>query len=60
MIRYWLHNNGYAINEDNNDFHKLIIPNENIRFAKGGLLAPNGKHSNLTAEQYKLVRTPSF
>ena len=60
MIRYWLHNNGYAINEDNNDFHKLIIPNENIRFAKGGLLAPNGKPSNLTAEQYKLVRTPAF
>ena len=60
MIRYWLHNNGYAINEDNNDFHKLIIPNENIRFAKGGLLAPNGKQSNLNAEQYKLVRTPAF
>jgi GNAT superfamily N-acetyltransferase len=37
MIRYWLHNNGYAINEDNNDFHKLIIPNEKIRFAKGGI-----------------------
>lgn len=25
-----------------------------------GLLAPNGKPSNLTAEQYKLVRTKSF
>ena len=24
------------------------------------LLAPNGKPSNLTAEQYKLVRTPAF
>lgn len=27
---------------------------------KGGLIAPNGKTSNLTPEQYKLVRTPEF
>jgi bacterioferritin (cytochrome b1) len=27
---------------------------------KGGLIAPNGKTSNLTSEQYKLVRTPEF
>ena len=27
---------------------------------KKDLLAPNGKRSNLTAEQYKLVRTPEF
>jgi hypothetical protein len=33
---------------------------DDIRFAKGGLLAPNGKPSNLNAEQYKLVRTPEF
>lgn len=33
------------------------------RFSSGGvmeLLAPNGKPSNLTPEQYKLVRTPAF
>lgn len=32
------------------------------RFAEGGqiLLAPNGKPSNLTPEQYKLVRTKAF
>lgn len=34
------------------------------KFAKGGttekLLAPNGKPSNLTPEQYRLVRTPAF
>jgi GNAT superfamily N-acetyltransferase len=24
MIKYWLHNKGYAVNEDNNDFHKVI------------------------------------
>lgn len=29
-------------------------------YGKGGLLAPNGKQSNLTAEQYRLVRTPEF
>lgn len=28
--------------------------------ANGGLIAPNGKPSNLTPEQYKLVRTPEF
>jgi len=31
-----------------------------IRYGKGGLIAPNGKKSNLTPEQYKLVRTPEF
>ena len=29
-------------------------------YANGGLIAPNGKPSNLTPEQYKLVRTPAF
>jgi len=24
MIRCWFHNNGYAVNDDNNDFHKVI------------------------------------
>ena len=34
----------------------------NIEMQKGGdmLLAPNGKKSNLTPEQYNLVRTPEF
>lgn len=31
-----------------------------MKYSKGGLLAPNGKPSNLTAEQYKLVRTKAF
>ena len=30
------------------------------KYEKGGLIAPNGKKSNLTQEQYKLVRTPEF
>jgi len=29
-------------------------------YAKGGLIAPNGESSNLTPEQYRLVRTPEF
>jgi len=29
-------------------------------FKDGGLIAPNGKKSNLTEQQYKLVRTPAF
>lgn len=33
---------------------------DNSKFEKGGLIAPNGKKSNLTPEQYKLVRTPAF
>ena len=31
-----------------------------MKYAEGGLIAPNGKKSNLTPEQYKLVRTPQF
>jgi DNA polymerase III sliding clamp (beta) subunit (PCNA family) len=31
-----------------------------LAFANGGLIAPNGNTSNLTREQYKLVRTPEF
>ena len=34
--------------------------NPDIRYVKGGLIAPNGKPSNLTPEQYKLVRTDAF
>jgi hypothetical protein len=30
------------------------------KYEDGGLIAPNGKKSNLTPEQYKLVRTPAF
>jgi DNA polymerase III sliding clamp (beta) subunit (PCNA family) len=32
----------------------------NNTFKKGGLIAPNGAPSNLTPQQYKLVRTPEF
>jgi hypothetical protein len=33
---------------------------KNVTFADGGMIAPNGNPSNLTPEQYKLVRTPEF
>jgi hypothetical protein len=36
------------------------INNNDIRYEKGGLIAPNGKPSKLNPEQYKLVRTPAF
>jgi hypothetical protein len=59
MIKNWLQSNGYEICEGNNDFYK-VVNNPDIRFEKGGLIAPNGKPSNLTQEQWKLVRTPEF
>jgi hypothetical protein len=41
---------------------KLFEEDETLKYDDGGsvLLAPNGKPSNLTPEQYKLVRTPEF
>ena len=40
--------------------NNLMLLNEKENFSKGGLIAPNGKPSNLTPEQYKLVRKPEF
>jgi len=45
------------IEEINKSFNEF---NKKRQFADGGLIAPNGKKSNLTPEQYKLVRTPEF
>jgi len=41
---------------------KLFEEDEAPKYADGGsiLLAPNGEPSNLTPEQYELVRTPAF
>jgi len=41
---------------------KIFDEDEEPKYADGGsvLLAPNGKPSNLTPEQYKLVREPAF
>ena len=38
----------------------IKLKNKDISFADGGLIAPNGNPSNLTAQQYALVRTPEF
>jgi hypothetical protein len=37
-----------------------MVGAETSLYADGGLIAPNGNKSNLTPEQYKLVRTPEF
>jgi len=42
------------------NFENVLYSELANRYEKGGLIAPNGKKSNLTAEQYKLVRTPKF
>jgi hypothetical protein len=42
------------------NFENVLYTELANRYEKGGLIAPNGKKSNLTAEQYKLVRTPEF
>jgi hypothetical protein len=34
--------------------------NFNVRYNKGGMIAPNGKPSKLSPQQYELVRTPAF
>jgi hypothetical protein len=34
LIKNWLYSNGYAINNDNNDFHKVI--QKNVRYNNGG------------------------
>jgi DNA repair protein RadC len=39
---------------------KFNLGGTTMRKPKQKLLAPNGKQSNLTPEQYKLVRTPEF
>jgi hypothetical protein len=35
IIKYWLHNNGYAINEDNFDFHKVLLIEKPLRYFGG-------------------------
>jgi GNAT superfamily N-acetyltransferase len=35
MIKNWFHNNGYAINTDNNDFHKVIKKEKPLRTYSG-------------------------
>jgi hypothetical protein len=34
-IKHWLHRNGYAVNQDNNDFHKVIKNEKPLRTYSG-------------------------
>jgi hypothetical protein len=43
--------------ESKDEFYR---PHPPKRMKRGGLIAPNGKPSNLTPEQYKIVRSESF
>jgi GNAT superfamily N-acetyltransferase len=57
----YLKNSGWNVSKDGGEKYAWKqIRTDN--FEKGGsvLLAPNGKPSNLTPEQYKLVRSPEF
>ena len=63
------HSKRFEINKINSIVNKNIIiadrdtivcTNLPMKLSNGGLIAPNGKTSNLTREQYKLVRTPEF
>jgi hypothetical protein len=63
------HSKRFEINKINSIVNKNIIiadrdtivcTNLPMKLSNGGLIAPNGKASNLTPDQYKLVRTPQF
>jgi ribosomal protein S18 acetylase RimI-like enzyme len=61
MLFEYLKNSGWNVSKDGGEKYAWKqIKTDN--FKKGGsvLLAPNGKPSNLTPEQYKLVRTKAF
>ena len=69
VVNYFIDNAERLINIKQIKTEKIVIVDrdnivcENIKYNEGGevlLLAPNGKRSNLTPEQYKLVRTTAF
>jgi hypothetical protein len=51
--------NKYICHKCNFD-NRTFYDSEPIGYANGGLIAPNSMPSNLTPEQYNLVRTPAF
>jgi hypothetical protein len=65
-LEEWLSNNGYCGVQQGGEVVITdldcidYVEDRSEEFADGGLIAPNGKPSNLTPEQYKLVRTPEF
>lgn len=49
MIKNWLHNNGYAVNDENNDFHKVV------EFKDGGEALKGGNADRLDLETIALI-----
>ncbi|MSP69098.1 MAG: hypothetical protein EXR20_02370 [Bacteroidetes bacterium] len=45
---------------DGFDEYSFILSKDKLKYADGGLIAPNGQVSNLTPQQYELVRTKAF
>jgi DNA polymerase III sliding clamp (beta) subunit (PCNA family) len=56
LMKYWLQDNGYAINDDNNDFHKVV----NVKYNNGGQLdlvdeSKKGDHPSRDLNNYSDV-----
>jgi DNA polymerase III sliding clamp (beta) subunit (PCNA family) len=56
LMKYWLHDNGYAINDDNNDFHKVV----NVKYNNGGQMnlaekSKKGDHPSRDLNNYNDV-----
>jgi hypothetical protein len=53
--------NKFLLKASGEKVKKAYVQDDDLmKYVEGGLIAPNGKKSNLTPEQYKLVRTPEF
>lgn len=65
-LESWLKENGYCGVQQGGEYVITdlscvdYIEYKDDEYEDGGLIAPNGKPTNLTPEQYKLVRTPEF
>ena len=56
LMKYWLHDKGYAINDDNNDFHKVV----NVKYNNGGQMnlaekSKKGDHPSRDLNNYNDV-----
>ena len=66
MMKYAFNDDGWHFGSEseirgiNGSNSIKVVKCDELIYEKGGLIAPNGKPSNLTPEQYKLVRTPAF
>jgi hypothetical protein len=65
MMKYAFNDDGWHFGSESeirgvNGGNAIKVIECNEIYSNGGLIAPNGKPSNLTPEQYKLVREPAF